>query len=157
VYIEPVYIQVAAGGGQEPYPILQRVLVSFGSEIGVARTLDEALAQVFGAEQTGEQQGQEQGENQQENQQQQQQQETSARQTAINEAKKAYDDATKALQSDPPNWEEFGRAQQRLDEALEKLENAGVQAQSTPAPTGTPSPTPSPASTPAPSASPTGG
>lgn len=157
VYIEPVYIQVAAGGGQEPYPILQRVLVSFGSEIGVARTLDEALAQVFGAEQTGEQQGQEQGENQQENQQQQQQQETSALQTAINEAKKAYDDATKALQSDPPNWEEFGRAQQRLDEALEKLENAGVQAQSTPAPTGTPSPSPSPASTPAPSASPTGG
>ena len=40
VYIEPVYIQVAAGGGQEPYPILQRVLVSFGSKIGVGRTLE---------------------------------------------------------------------------------------------------------------------
>lgn len=154
VYIEPVYIQVAAGGGQEPYPILQRVLVSFGSEIGVARTLDEALAQVFGKEQTTDNQQQ-----QQQEQQTEQQQEASALQTAINEAQQAYDDATKALQSDPPNWEEFGKAQQRLDEALEKLRTAGVQAPvtptPTPSPTGSPEPTESP--TPAPSGSPEGG
>ncbi|MFD2349027.1 hypothetical protein ACFSTC_05925 [Nonomuraea ferruginea] len=132
VYIEPVYIQVAAGGGQEPYPILQRVLVSFGSEIGVARNLDEALAQVFGKEQTtGDQQQQQSQENQQQENQQQQQ---SALQTAIGDAQKAYDDATKALQSDPPNWEEFGKAQQRLDDALEKLRTAGVQAPVTPTP-----------------------
>src|SRR5690606_32563793 len=153
VYIEPVYIQVAAGGGQEPYPILQRVLVSFGSEIGVARTLDEALAQVFGKEQTTDNQQQQQ---EQQTEQNQQQEETSALQTAINEAQQAYDDATKALQSDPPNWEEFGKAQQRLDEALEKLRTAGVQAPvtptPTPSPTGSPEPTESP--TPAPSGSP---
>ncbi|MFC5817245.1 UPF0182 family membrane protein [Nonomuraea harbinensis] len=156
VYIEPVYIQVAAGGGQEPYPILQRVLVSFGSEIGVARNLDEALAQVFGKEQTtGDQQQQQSQENQQQENQQQQQ---SALQTAIGDAQKAYDDATKALQSDPPNWEEFGKAQQRLDDALEKLRTAGVQAPvtPTPSPTGSPSPSPSPtgSATPAPTESP---
>ncbi|MFG1948085.1 UPF0182 family protein [Nonomuraea sp. NPDC048826] len=151
VYVEPVYIQVAAGGGQEPYPILQRVLVSFGSEIGVARTLNEALGQVFGTEDT--QNDQQQQQPNQENQQQQQQG-TSALQAAIGEAQKAYDDATKALQSDPPNWEEFGKAQQRLDEALEKLRTAGVTPSVSPTPAPTGSPAPSPSGSPSPTGSP---
>ncbi|MGI5273690.1 UPF0182 family protein [Nonomuraea sp. CA-218870] len=162
VYVEPVYIQVAAGGGQEPYPILQRVLVSFGSQIGVGRTLDLALGQVFGEERTTDQQQQpQQNQQDQQNQDAQQNQETSALQTAISDAQRAYDDATKALQSDPPNWEEFGKAQQRLDEALEKLQGAGVQAPvttPTPAPTGSPAPSPAPtgSAAPSPSASPAG-
>ncbi len=158
VYIEPVYIQVAAGGGQEPYPILQRVLVSFGSKIGVDRTLEGALAQVFG----GEQQTQT-DENAQENAQQEEQKtennQATALTTAISEAEKAYDDAQKALQSDPPNWVEYGKAQQRLDDALEKLKTAGTapapSASPSASPTGTPAPTPTPTGSPAPS--PTGG
>ncbi|TDB98939.1 UPF0182 family protein [Nonomuraea longispora] len=142
VYVEPVYIQVAAGGGQEPYPILQRVLVSFGSKIGVARTLEEGLQEVFG----GEQQQQDQQQNEQ---QTQPNQANTALNSAIANAKKAYEDAQKALQASPPDWDAYGDAQKRLDEALKTLEGANKQQA---APTGTPSPSP----TATPSATPTG-
>ncbi|WP_439331954.1 UPF0182 family membrane protein [Nonomuraea deserti] len=141
VYVEPVYIQVAAGGGQEPYPILQRILVSFGSKIGVARTLEEALQEVFGGEQQQQQQ--------QNEQQTQPNQANTALNSAIANAKKAYDDAQKALQASPPDWDAYGDAQKRLEEALKTLEGANKQE---PAPTGTPSPSPSAT----PSATPTG-
>ncbi|MEO3888238.1 UPF0182 family protein [Nonomuraea sp. B5E05] len=143
VYVEPVYIQVAAGGGQEPYPILQRILVSFGSKIGVARTLEEALQEVFGGEQQQQQQPQEN------EQQTQPNQANTALNSAIANAKKAYDDAQKALQASPPDWDAYGDAQKRLEEALKTLEGANKQE---PAPTGTPSPSPSAT----PSATPTG-
>ena len=147
VYIEPVYIQVAAGGGQEPYPILQRVLVSFGSKIGVGRTLEGALEQVFG----GEQQTQPQTRDaQQANKPAETNQATTALSTAISEAEKAYDDAQKALQTDPPNWNAYGKAQKRLDDALEKLKTAGAQ----PVPSASPSPTPGPRRSATPSATP---
>ncbi|MEO3793701.1 UPF0182 family protein [Nonomuraea sp. B10E15] len=141
VYVEPVYIQVAAGGGQEPYPILQRILVSFGSKIGVARTLEEALQEVFGGEQ--------QQQPQQNEQQTQPNEANTALNSAIANAKKAYDDAQKALQASPPDWDAYGDAQKRLEEALKTLEGANKQE---PAPTGTPSPSPSAT----PSATPTG-
>ncbi|MEU0572037.1 UPF0182 family protein [Nonomuraea sp. NPDC005983] len=129
VYIEPVYIQVAQGGGQEPYPILQRVLVSFGSKIGVDRTLDGALKQVFGA-----------GQETAETPPQTQPNTNSALQSAISAAEQAYKDAQKALQSSPPNWDEYGKAQKRLEEALKSLQNLGAR----PAPTSTPSASPTP-------------
>ncbi|WP_374112613.1 UPF0182 family protein [Georgenia sp. EYE_87] len=47
LYVQPVYVQSAAGTS---YPLLQRVLVSFGDEIGFASTLDEALDEVFGGD-----------------------------------------------------------------------------------------------------------
>lgn len=47
LYVQPVYVQAAAG---TTYPLLQRVLVSFGDEIGYAETLDGALDQVFGGD-----------------------------------------------------------------------------------------------------------
>ncbi|WP_345580954.1 UPF0182 family protein [Nonomuraea rosea] len=142
VYIEPVYIQVAAGGGQEPYPILQRVLVSFGSKIGVARTLEEALTEIFGGEQ-----------NQQPTEQQQttpNAQTNTALNSAISNAKKAYEDAQKALQASPPDWDAYGDAQKRLQDALKALEGANTRQ---PAPSA--SPTASPPASAAPSASPT--
>ncbi|TMR09392.1 UPF0182 family protein [Nonomuraea turkmeniaca] len=148
VYIEPVYIQVAAGGGQEPYPILQRVLVSYGSKIGVGRTLDEALKEVF-----GEQEQQQQQPNQQE--QTQPSQTNAALNTAISNARKAYEDAQKALQASPPDWDAYGEAQKRLEEALKALQSANTQQ---PAPTASPtaSPTATPSATPTGSPSPTG-
>ncbi len=45
LYVQPVYVR---GTGQTSYPLLQKVLVSFGDKIGFADTLDQALDQVFG-------------------------------------------------------------------------------------------------------------
>jgi uncharacterized protein len=45
VYIEPVYIK---SNGNTSFPLLKRVLVAFGDQVGFAPTLDEALNQVFG-------------------------------------------------------------------------------------------------------------
>ena len=47
LYVQPVYVQSSVG---TRFPLLQRVLVSFGEEIGYAETLDEALDQVFGGD-----------------------------------------------------------------------------------------------------------
>ncbi|EYR65213.1 membrane protein [Actinotalea ferrariae CF5-4] len=47
LYVQPVYVQSATG---TQFPLLQRVLVSFGEEIGFAETLEEALDQVFGGD-----------------------------------------------------------------------------------------------------------
>ncbi|MFD6073923.1 membrane protein, partial [Amycolatopsis lurida] len=46
LYVEPVYIRQR---NQLSYPQLARVLVSYGTKIGFAPTLNEALDQVFGA------------------------------------------------------------------------------------------------------------
>jgi uncharacterized membrane protein (UPF0182 family) len=45
LYVQPVYVR---GTGTTSYPLLQKVLVSFGDKIGFADTLDAALDQVFG-------------------------------------------------------------------------------------------------------------
>lgn len=47
LYVQPVYVQASSG---TQVPLLQRVLVAFGDEIGFASTLDEALDQVFGGD-----------------------------------------------------------------------------------------------------------
>jgi uncharacterized membrane protein (UPF0182 family) len=44
LYVQPVYVR---GAGDNSYPLLQKVLVAFGDQIGFADTLDEALDQVF--------------------------------------------------------------------------------------------------------------
>ncbi|WP_194244029.1 UPF0182 family membrane protein [Nonomuraea phyllanthi] len=143
VYIEPVYIQVAAGGGQEPYPILQRVLVSYGSKIGVGHTLDEALQEVFG----GQQEQQQEQETTGDQQQAVPNEANAALNSAISNAKKAYEDAQKALQASPPNWDAYGDAQKRLEAALKALEGANAQESK-------PSASPTPTSSATPSASP---
>src|SRR5699024_4591285 len=47
LYVQPVYVQASSG---TQYPLLRRVLVSFGDTIGFAGTLDESLDQVFGGD-----------------------------------------------------------------------------------------------------------
>ncbi len=47
LYVQPVYVQAASG---TQFPLLQRVLVAFGDQIGFASTLDEALDEVFGGD-----------------------------------------------------------------------------------------------------------
>ncbi len=45
LYVQPVYVQSSTG---TRFPLLQKVFVSFGDEVGFADSLSEALDQVFG-------------------------------------------------------------------------------------------------------------
>ena len=47
LYVQPVYVQST---GETKYPILRKVLVSFGNKIGFEDTLDAALDSVFGGD-----------------------------------------------------------------------------------------------------------
>lgn len=47
VYVQPVYVQ---SSGSTSFPLLKKVLVAFGDQVGFADTLDEALDQVFGGD-----------------------------------------------------------------------------------------------------------
>ena len=47
LYVQPVYVQSSTG---TRFPLLQRVLVSFGDQIGFAEDLEGALDQVFGGD-----------------------------------------------------------------------------------------------------------
>lgn len=47
VYVEPVYVK---SSGATSFPLLKKVLVAFGDQVGFADTLDEALDQVFGGD-----------------------------------------------------------------------------------------------------------
>ncbi|GAA3075822.1 MULTISPECIES: UPF0182 family protein [Actinomycetes] len=47
LYVQPVYVQST---GATAYPLLRKVLVSYGEEVGFADTLGEALDQVFGGD-----------------------------------------------------------------------------------------------------------
>ncbi|WP_271222734.1 UPF0182 family protein [Streptosporangium carneum] len=155
VYIEPVYVETAASSGQEPYPILRRVLVSYGDRVGFAETLEGALQQVFGegAQQT----------KPDVTKPDVPAQPSTALSQAIAEAQKAYDDAQKALTANPPDWTKYGEAQKALKSALEKVKNASTpvagptpSSSATPAPSSsaTPAPTPSGTASPPPSPSP---
>ncbi|WP_233498464.1 UPF0182 family protein [Blastococcus sp. TF02A-26] len=45
LYVQPLYVQ---GTGTNSFPLLRRVLVNYGDQVGYAPSLDEALEQVFG-------------------------------------------------------------------------------------------------------------
>ena len=47
LYVQPVYVQAQSG---TQFPLLRKVLVSFGDEVQLADTLDEALDLVFGGD-----------------------------------------------------------------------------------------------------------
>ena len=47
VYVQPVYVK---SSGSTSFPLLKKVLVAFGDQVGFADTLDEALDQVFGSD-----------------------------------------------------------------------------------------------------------
>ena len=50
LYVQPVYVQSSSG---TQYPLLRKVLVSFGDNVGFADTLSGALDQVFGGNSGG--------------------------------------------------------------------------------------------------------
>ncbi len=112
LYIEPVYIR---GAGQN-YPLMQKVLVAYGETIAFEDTLDEALNVVFGLEESdgGEEPPPGEGE--------EPPPEEGGQPTldeAVQEAQDAYQDAQDAYAEG--DWEAYGDAQQRLEEALDEL------------------------------------
>ena len=151
LYVEPIYAQATSGTS---YPVLQQLLVSFGGDITIAPTLQEALDEVFQGDSgatTGETaQGPPTGP-------------TTAPGTtgsattpptdqqlaaALKEASDAQAAAAAALAQTPPDWIGFGQAEDRLAKALVRAAAlAGGQAAPSAAPSGAPATPPSPVGT----------
>ncbi|MBL1066340.1 UPF0182 family protein [Streptomyces sp. 7-21] len=116
LYVQPVYV---LGAGQN-YPLMQRVLVAYGEEIAFEPTLDQALDVVFGVE--GAEETPPEGEEGDGGEGQEEQPPPDADATleeTIQEAQDAYADAQEAYADG--DWEAYADAQQRLQEALERL------------------------------------
>ena len=116
LYVQPVYVRATANAAA--YPLLQKVLVSFGDQIGFDDNLKGALDQVFGGNSGTNAAGQSTGS-------------TSGGTTttssslnaALNSAKQALADAQKALAKG--DFAAYGKAQDRLKSAI----NAAIAAQ----------------------------
>ncbi|MBG0852624.1 UPF0182 family protein [Streptomyces spinoverrucosus] len=159
LYVEPVYVR---GGGLQ-YPLLRKVLVSYGGNTAFEDTLDEALNKVFGAEGSAPP-PEDTGEGDGETTTPPPTTENPTVQEALNDAQKAFEAGQEALSKG--DWEAYGRAQEDLEAALQRAEEAQTRAggtggsggdnggsTSSPSPTGSPSP----ASSPSPTGSPQSG
>ncbi len=119
LYVEPVYVR----GGQLKYPLMRKVLVTYGGTTAFENSLDQALDKVFGAPgstpppDTGTTNPPGAGAG------------NPTVEQALKDAQKAYDDGQAALRKSPIDWEAYGRAQKTLQEALKKAEDAQAQAQ----------------------------
>ncbi|MFF7719537.1 UPF0182 family protein [Streptomyces luteogriseus] len=143
LYVEPVYVR---GGGLK-YPLLRKVLVTYGGQTAFENTLDEALNKVFGADGPATEPPDEG--------------DTTTPppasdnptvQQALEDAQKAFDAGQEALKKN--DWEAYGKAQKDLEDALRRAEDAQAEAsraggagggESKPdgKPSGSPSPKPS--------------
>ncbi|MGW0472719.1 UPF0182 family membrane protein [Streptomyces coeruleorubidus] len=146
LYVEPVYVR---GGGLK-YPLLRKVLVTYGGQTAFENTLDEALNKIFGTEGQAPEPPDEG--------------DTTTPpptsdnptvQQALEDAQKAFDAGQEALKDN--DWEAYGRAQKDLEDALQRAEEAQAQAgrggagggeskpsaSPSPKPSGSPSPKPS--------------
>ncbi|WP_036966972.1 UPF0182 family protein [Promicromonospora kroppenstedtii] len=141
LYVQPVYIQ-STGGTQ--FPLLRKVLVAFGDDIGFADTLDEALDQVFGGDsgaqagdagaaaedeaptapptgegETGTEPTQEPTEEPSgESTPESTEQPSSELDAALQDARQALEDSNTAQRAG--DWAAYGEAQDRLQKALEE-------------------------------------
>jgi uncharacterized membrane protein (UPF0182 family) len=153
LYVQPVYVR---GSGTTSYPLLQKVLVSFGDQIGFADTLDEALDQVFGGN-SGASAGDVGvgGEGSTPT--------TPPAKDASADLKQALADAQQAIKDGQAalakqDFAAYGQAQTRLQDALQRAVEAddAISAAKGGTPTARPSATPTstatPSTTPAPSA-----
>ncbi|TLS42310.1 UPF0182 family protein [Streptomyces montanus] len=119
LYVEPVYVK---GGGLR-YPLLRKVLVTYGGNTAFEDTLGEALDKVFGTEGTTPEPPDEDttkpppatG--------------NATVQEALDDAQKAYSQGQEALKKG--DWEAYGRAQKDLEDALQRAEDAQSQADNT--------------------------
>lgn len=132
LYVQPVYVKAKA---QRGYPLLQKVLVSFGDQIAFEDTLDQALDSLFGGN-SGASAGDgdieasvttpDAGEAAAAAPQQSQQPQLESLNAALAEMKQALADRDKARAAG--DWAAYGAADKRLQQALEQaLELSGEQ------------------------------
>ncbi|NEA50072.1 UPF0182 family protein [Streptomyces sp. SID10815] len=115
LYVEPVYVR----GGQLKYPLMRKVLVSFGGTTAFEDTLGQALDKVFGTSESGNPPP-----------------DTGTTkppgaadptvEQALKEAQKAFDDGQKALKV--PDFKAYDEAQKELQAALKRAEQAQAAA-----------------------------
>ncbi|RCG29528.1 UPF0182 family protein [Sphaerisporangium album] len=156
LYVQPVYVQPKDVNSAR-YPTLFRVLVMFGSDVGIGSTLKDALDQVFG--QSGQLPTNPTNPTTPLTPQQPSTGVPTDLTKAFDNAQKAYDDGQAAIKSG--DFAAYGEAQKRLAQALKELEAALGKQKATPS--ASPSATPTPASsaaaangaTPTPTPSPT--
>lgn len=111
LYVEPVYVQAAEGG----YPLLRKVLVSFGTKVGFSDTLAQSLEQVFGASA-----GADAGQGEPGAGEQQPTAPTTELGQALADAAQAYQDGVNALRNN--DFQAYGEAQKRLEEAIRRAQ-----------------------------------
>ncbi|MDI5910343.1 MULTISPECIES: UPF0182 family protein [Streptomyces] len=148
LYVEPVYVR---GGGLK-YPLLRKVLVTYGGNTAFEDTLDEALNKVFGADASTTPPPDDDGGTTKPPP-------TSSNPTvqqALDDAQKAFDAGQEALKKG--DWEAYGRAQKDLEDALKRAEDAQAAADKSGGSSAKPSSSPSPRSSPSssPRSSPSG-
>ena len=135
VYVQPVYVK---SSGSTSFPLLKKVLVAFGDQVGFADTLDEALDQVFGgdsgasagdAENVDAAAGDGGADKSEDGKQQDDSSGAKANadsggasnedlKNALNDAAQAMKDSDAAMKKG--DWSSYGEAQKRLQEALNK-------------------------------------
>ncbi|WP_189821319.1 UPF0182 family membrane protein [Streptomyces finlayi] len=115
LYVEPVY----AEGNSAQYPLLKRVAVSYGKETVFKNSLAEALNAVFGEK--GAETPPDKGDD---GTTKPPATGSAALQKAIADATAAYDEGQKALQKTPQDWVAYGKAQEKLQDALQRAADA---------------------------------
>ncbi|GGR68340.1 UPF0182 protein [Streptomyces aureoverticillatus] len=119
LYVEPVYVK---GGGLK-YPLLKKVLVTYGNKIAFEDTLDKALNRVFGTEGDSPVKPPDEGEKpDKEKPPATGDPDNPELQKAIDDAQAAIDEGKEALKRD--DWEAYGKAQEKLQDALQRAEDA---------------------------------
>lgn len=114
LYVEPVYVR----GGDLKYPLLRKVLVTYGGNTAFEDTLGQALNKVFEAESSTE--PPDEGTTKPP---------TSSNptvQAALADAQKAFDQGQEALKKG--DWKAYGEAQKDLEDALKRAEDAQAKA-----------------------------
>ncbi|MGF1236866.1 UPF0182 family protein [Streptomyces sp. 2-6] len=115
LYVEPVYVR----GGQLKYPLMRKVLVSFGGTTAFENTLGEALDKIFGTSGTENPPSDTGTENPPGTA-------SPTVEQALKDAQKAFDDGQKALKV--PDFKAYDEAQKRLQAALQRAEKAQAEA-----------------------------
>lgn len=129
LYVEPVYVRASEGG----YPLLRKVLVSFGNKVGFSDTLELSLRQVFGV---GTAISGDQGSQQQPNATPTPTVPLTELEQAIADAAAAYQAGVDALKNN--DFAAYGEAQKRLEDALRRAkELAGSSATPSASPSAT--------------------
>ncbi|MGY0069655.1 UPF0182 family membrane protein [Streptomyces sp. QTS137] len=148
LYVEPVYVR---GGGLK-YPLLRKVLVTYGGQTAFEDTLEQALDKIFGAEGAAteppedEGTGEDEGAGEEEGAEPPPTSDNPTVQEALNDAQEAFEAGQEALQKN--DWEAYGQAQEDLEDALRRAEEAqSAEGQGgSGASDGSPGPDPSPSS-----------